>query len=436
MNHRLNIFCNENLVGHLEIELQNNTAKLIYDEEWVKNGFELSPHLKFDKEISSQSIKRFIANLLPEGEGLEFVSRFFKISKANQFGLIEAIGSESAGALTFTNSTTLKTSFREILKDELSRRIALRKEYNITLWDEKPRLSIAGVQDKLPILIIDDRYGIGEGEISSTHILKFDKKENHHLVLNEYFCMQLARTCGIKVADVALEKFDDESVLVVQRFDREIRKEKDTSFKVVKKHIIDGCQMLDLDVIMKYQKPYGGANPVELGVSFKKLYEGVDFCRTKALAKLEILRWSFFNLLIHNYDAHAKNISFFVSKNGIEVAPFYDIVNIAMYENIQNEFAMSYGEEFVTNDIKTYDMVSFCKNIGINQRLFKEEFLTIIKNIEKNIYNLQSEISKTLAQEEQDFLTKLIKNIVDNLPKYKSIANEFTEAYGEYKNNC
>lgn len=59
-----------------------------------------------------------------------------------------------------------------------------------------------------------------------------------------------------------------------------------------------------------------------------------------------------------------------------------------------------------------------CKN-GINQRLFKEEFLTIIKNIEKNIHNLQSEISKTLTQKEQDFLTRLSKNIVENLPKYK-----------------
>ncbi len=35
-----------------------------------------------------------------------------------------------------------------------------------------------------------------------------------------------------------------------------------------------------------------------------------------------------FNLAILNYDAHGKNISFFVTPKGLELTPFYDLVSI------------------------------------------------------------------------------------------------------------
>ncbi|MBD3841762.1 MAG: HipA domain-containing protein [Campylobacterales bacterium] len=332
MNHIINIFCNTDTVGYIDLNLEENRGELIYDEDWKKQNFPLSPHLPFDGITNETNLKKFISNLLPEGEGLEFVSRFFQISKANYYGLIEAIGVESAGALTFTNQKIIPTSFREISKEELTQRIHERKSKNITIWDNTPRLSVAGVQDKLPIVIVDGIFGIGQGEISSTHILKFSKNKEQHIVINEHFCMELATLCGLKTAKTTILDFNNEKVLAVERFDREIIKQND-SFKVQKIHIIDGCQLLNLDVIMKYQKPYRGANQAQIGASFKKLTRGIEFCKTKALAKLEITRWGLFNLLINNYDAHAKNISFFVTKSGLEVAPFYDLVNIALYRD-------------------------------------------------------------------------------------------------------
>lgn len=432
MKHTINIFCNNTFVGYLDVNLEENESKLIYDRQWIKNGFELSPHIKFNNQNNSNIVKRFTSNLLPEGEGLEFISRFFQISKANKFALIEAIGIESAGALTFTNKEEISTSFREISKEELTNRIKERKTKNITIWDEKPRLSVAGVQDKLPIIILNEKYGIGEGKMASTHILKFDKTDNQHLVINEHFCMKLAKLSGLKVANTELETFDKQKVLVVERFDRKITNKKD-SIQIEKKHIIDGCQILDMDVIMKYQKPYGGANQAEIGASFELLYKSIDFCRTKALAKLEFLKWSLFNLLINNYDAHAKNISFYVDKNGIEVAPFYDLVNISVYPEIQNEFAFAYGDEYKQKNIKAYDLVLFCKNIGINPRLVKQEFETIIKNIENNIEELQLLFNKSLNDQEKEFLQILVSHIEKNILKFKPIAKEFLNSYEEYK---
>ncbi|MFA6742231.1 MAG: HipA N-terminal domain-containing protein, partial [Arcobacteraceae bacterium] len=122
MMHNINIFCNNDYVGFIQIDLESNNAKLNYDDNWKEIGFELSPYLKFNTDINSNSIKKFISNLLPEGKGLEFVSEFFHISKTNQFSLIEAIGNETAGAITFTSNKELSTNFREISNEELTQR--------------------------------------------------------------------------------------------------------------------------------------------------------------------------------------------------------------------------------------------------------------------------------------------------------------------------
>ena len=388
MKHNINIFCNNERVGIIEIDLNSNNVELIYDENWKNIGFELSPHLKFDKSIDSNSIKKFVNNLLPEGNGLDAISIILQISKANKFGLLEAIGNETAGALTFSSDNIVVTNFREISNEELTERIINKENINITLWDGKIRLSLSGVQDKLPLVVLNDnKYGIGEGKIASTHILKFEKNENIHLVLNEYFCMKLGKLCGLNTAEVEIKKFDTQNVLFVKRFDRELLINEDGSFKVLKKHIIDGCQILDLDVSMKYEKVYadfrGEAN-------FKNLFESSKLSTNKILNKLNILRWTLFNLCINNYDAHAKNVSFFVNKKGLEVSPFYDLVNIAMYPNIQNEFAMAFGDEFTANKIGAFDLVGFCVHTDIQPRLVRDELLSMIENIIKNIKLIKS----------------------------------------------
>lgn len=72
MHHNINIFSNNERVGIIKINLNTSDAELIYNESWIKTGFELSPHLKFSEQINSSSIKNFINNLLPEGKGKDF----------------------------------------------------------------------------------------------------------------------------------------------------------------------------------------------------------------------------------------------------------------------------------------------------------------------------------------------------------------------------
>lgn len=353
------------------------------------------------------------------------------MTKANKFALIEAIGNETAGALTFSPNNEIITSFREISNEELSQRITNRENINITLWDYKVRLSLADVQDKLPLVVLkDNKYGIGEGRIASTHILKFDKTDEKHLILNEYFCMKLAKLCGLNVAEVEIREFGTQKVLFVERFDREFISNKDGSFEISKKHIIDGCQILNLDVSMKYEAAYEG---VRGNANFKNLFESSILSSNKILTKLNLLKWTLFNLCINNYDAHAKNISFFINEKGLEIAPLYDLVNIDMYPQFHNNFAMAFGDTFESSNIGAFDMVGFCVHTDIQPRLIKSEFLSIVKNIRKNVGLIRKKIQLKCTNNEIEFLEKLEKNILDTCEKYDDIFKTLEKNYKIYK---
>jgi len=58
------------------------------------------------------------------------------------------------------------------------------------LWDDKPRLSVSGVQDKLNVFVtVKGEIGLADGALCSTHILKFERQKSLNLVLNEYIFM-------------------------------------------------------------------------------------------------------------------------------------------------------------------------------------------------------------------------------------------------------
>jgi serine/threonine-protein kinase HipA len=158
MAETLQVFLNRKHLGEISLEGADDRYGLAYSPSWLaEGGFPVSPHLKPD-ECRPEAVRRFLANLLPEGRWLEELSISTHISKSNTFGLIAAIGSETTGALTFrlgeSSLETPPTSFRPVTVEELTERIETRQEHSMALWDGKPRLSVAGVQEKLPILIL------------------------------------------------------------------------------------------------------------------------------------------------------------------------------------------------------------------------------------------------------------------------------------------
>lgn len=378
---QLNIFYDKDEVGILKYEPINDIFSFEYSHDWKIKGFELSPYMKFDSVISNNVIKNFIENLLPEGKGREILTNMYHISKNNLFALIQLIGKDTTGALTFNlEHNTFMTRFREITISELSHRIKDRKNVPIEIWDGNVRLSVAGVQDKLPITIIDGRYGFAQGELASTHILKFESN-NDNLVFNEYLSLKLASIAGLKIPNIQIIHFDNEVVLQVERFDRELI----SNDKIIRKHIIDGCQTLNLNVMHKYERAFGKElKDYKEGASFQKIFTLIEKCTSPIIAKKNIITWIIVNLCLGNSDAHGKNISFFIDKNKIELTPFYDIVNIEIYENkYDTDFAMGIDTAFNQKELGSYQIIEFCKDLKINLKGFIKEFKRVSHSINK-----------------------------------------------------
>jgi len=377
----INIYYKYIFVGILTYDGVEDTFDFIYNENWKQIGFELSPSIKFNDNFNSTTIKNFIDNLLPEGNHLETLSQYYQISKNNKYALINAIGYETTGALTFCKDIVdIQTTFTKLDTSILASRIKQRKNIPLSIWDGKPRLSIAGVQDKLPICILDKQIGFGEGNLASTHILKFDKDDDN-LVQNEYLSLFLASKIGLNVAEHKLIKIESELILQIKRFDRELI---DNS-KVNRLHIIDAVQALNLPVSYKYERNFGSSRDVKdtkEGVSYQKLFSLINLCDNPLVVKKELIRWICINLILGNSDAHGKNVSFLVSKDSFTLAPFYDIVNISLYKHkYEQDMAMAIDEEFNLEKLKLYDFNQFYKTININKQLFKKEFQYISKTI-------------------------------------------------------
>lgn len=402
-------------VADLRYDLDRQEFHLVYSAHWNWNAdFVLSPHLPLSGEFSSENTRKFLENLLPEGEALKTLARTLKISPSNIYALLAAIGRDTTGAFSFSvNGEKVETSFRPLPIEELEQRIRERASKPISIWDGKPRLSLAGVQEKLAVTLLKDgQYGFGEGELASTHILKFGRKDQY-LILNEYFCMKLAERVGLSVAHVELIRLG-ERVLQVERFDREWK----FPHRVARIHILDACQMLDAPPEFKYQRiiPVGPNKDDYLGpIDVTNLSALCRQCAVPAKAQLQLLRWILFNLIIGNTDNHGKNISYIVTRKGYEIAPAYDLVNVSMYEDFHQELAFKIGDTFVLDDVKAFQLVEMSEHMGLAPRFVATHLRKICQEALKHIDSIHIE---ELSDDERDFMDKLRNNIQDRAERF------------------
>lgn len=225
-----------------------------------------------------------------------------------------------------------------------------------------------------------DNRGFGEGRLCSTHILKFERKTQTHLVLNEYLTMRLAESCGLAVAKTMLRQYGNHMALLVERFDRKLIS--DTEVK--RRHIIDGCQALNLPPEYKYERNFGSGRDVAHirdGANLPLLFNFLRHCQNPALARQQMVDWVLFNIIIYNFDAHGKNISFYVGSQGMSLTPFYDLVNIKMYPEVDQDFAMAIGNEFESNCINAYQLADFAESCELSRSYVAKRLKLLLKNM-------------------------------------------------------
>jgi serine/threonine-protein kinase HipA len=255
MAHELDVWLFADLAGSLR--LVDGRLNFSYAPVYLakQNAMALSTSLALQAEpFDDHQCRPFFAGLLPEGQMRRLIAQQFHVSGQNDFALLDNIGGDCAGAVTFqTPGQTLPAapivddvqwlSDDEVLAvlDELPRRPMLAGRDGL-------RLSLAGAQDKLSVVFDGHRIGLPLKGTPSSHILKPPIEGVEHSVINEGFCMALAEVMQLRPAKSQVHSVLDRSFLLVERYDRVVNAE---GYRQ-RLHQEDFCQALGVVPESKY----------------------------------------------------------------------------------------------------------------------------------------------------------------------------------------
>jgi serine/threonine-protein kinase HipA len=243
--------------------------------------------------------------------------------------------------------------------------------------EEGVRLSLAGAQNKLPLFYDGEVFFIPWGGAPSSHILKTPIPHLENTVVNEAFCMNLARRVGLAVPAAEVVSVDGAAHYLVARYDRR----KNPAGDLTRLHQEDFCQALGVPSDRKYEK--------EGGPGFRDCFDLVREWSSEPLPdSAALLRWALFNFLIGNADAHGKNIAFLYADGRVRLAPFYDLISTAVYERVNNKFAMRMGGEKDPRYLLPHHLERFSQEAGIGLRAVHNALRKLIEQVEKEAANL------------------------------------------------
>jgi serine/threonine-protein kinase HipA len=320
------------------------TPSFAYADDYLANTeampLSASMPLRLDA-FPALATRAVFANLLPEGRALDELAGRHGVDPTDLVGLLAKVGGDCAGAVSVVPDGApppkrpgvvpndyVRQSERELADEVFA--LATGNEPAIKL----PEASLAGVQRKTS-LYIDDAgvpYRPNAGA-PTTHIIKVADDDLDDLIENETFCLALSATLGLKTAKAYKREVGGIAYIAVERYDR--RRDGHTIHRL---HQEDFAQALGL---YPTSRKYSHRN----GPSAEDCFRLADLAAEPAIFKRDLLRALILAFLTGNADAHAKNFSLLHGAGGIELAPLYDLVCIALYPRYAQTMALSIGGE-------------------------------------------------------------------------------------------
>lgn len=404
MNRRsLHVYINDIEVGVLAES--GAVWRFDYSNEWIANpqGFDLTPQMPRSQKShvdggSVRPVQWYFDNLLPEEGARVLLAKDARVDRADAFGLLQYYGAESAGSITLLppdHKPVQISALNALSEIELQARIERLPRVPLSQGSAK-KMSLAGAQHKLAVVLKDRQLFEPAGATPSTHILKPNHVEADypHSVINEWFIMRLAKRMGLDVPEVH-RFYVPTPVYVIDRFDRFTFNE-----KAERKHAIDTCQLLGIDRSFKYAEG-----------SVATLAKAASMCRSPALVRPKLFTWLVFNALVGNSDAHLKNISFLVSEEGVQLAPFYDLLSVAVYDSQAfdknrwpdlTEFAWPIEGTARFSEVSQSLLVNAGKTLGLSgsttMRITQKMYEQIVEQAKKIYVEVESDNKLLLAE--------------------------------------
>ena len=387
MAHELDVWLFADRVGTLA--LVEGRLNFCYAPDWPSrpNAVALSTSLPLQAEpFDDHKTRPFFAGLLPEGQMRRLIAQQFQVSNQNDFALLDHIGGECAGAVTFLEPGQILPAPAQ--DDDVQ---WLSDDEVVAILDELPRrpmlagfdglrLSLAGAQEKLPVVFDGSRLGLPRNGTPSSHILKPAIHAVEDSVANEGFCMALAEAMQLRPAKSKVHVVLKRPFLLVERYDRVT----DAQGQRQRLHQEDFCQALGVVPEMKYQNE-GGPDLAQCFALVRRV------TRPSAPQVLRLLDYVIFNALIGNHDAHAKNFSLLYSGKTPVLAPFYDTLSTAVYPTLSPKMSMKIGSKYKFSEVQALHWNQFAEGVGLTKAQTKRRILELAKSLPPTARKLQSD---------------------------------------------
>ena len=326
-NNALQVYYDERLVGTLAMTADHKVA-FQYDDEWLENGFSISPFsLPLKKQVFVPQKDYFdglfgvFADSLPDNWGRLLLNRLLREHKQNLDELtvldrLAIVGKSGMGALTYYPEKSFSEQQKPVNLDELAEECAkiLNTEYSDKL-DELYRLGGTSGGARPKIMTTIDR---------KDWIIKFpahvDGKDAGKM---EYDYSCCARQCGITMSETKLFPSDIcKGYFGISRFDREADGKR--------LHMLTAAALLELD----FEQP---------SLDYHSLMKLTKILTRDNKEDVEnMFRRMCFNVFAHNRDDHSKNFTYLYDEINDQwrLSPAYDLT----YSNTY------YGEHTTTID--------------------------------------------------------------------------------------
>ena len=288
-------------------------------------------------EIKGHAVQHYFDNLLPDNARIRArLGRRFKLKSIDTFNLLQALGRDCVGAVQLLPEGRSLEGWQDIDCEPcrtsrspgsckrcppMPRRAA---RHRTTIFSA---FRLQGPRRKPPSPMAKTMMSAA-WQNPATHILKLPlaliggsrRVDAADSVQNECLCAQIVGALGLPVARTSMATFDEQTVLMVERFDREWM---DAGRWIARLPQEDFCHALGLAPDQKYEQ-HGCPGML-------KCLQLLQGSQDKGHARLFLLSQLAFFLMAAT-DGHAKNFSIYLRRgDAYEMTPLYNVLSMWPY---------------------------------------------------------------------------------------------------------
>jgi serine/threonine-protein kinase HipA len=334
------------LAGRIE-ETVSGGSRFVYKADWTETIGCCLPVNRREHEWRA-GLHPFFQHLGAEGWLRERQARVAHIAEEDDLGLLLRYGEDCIGAVGLLPAGAAVDNFVPEMMAAV------------------PGRTVSGVQRKL--LVVRDEAANTYRPAASTgpapYIAKLNSDSRPTMVRNEALSLRwVAALLGKdEVSEFRIDRIAElgETALIVTRFDR----------------LEDGSKLRAEDFSQVLCKPRGSDYGGKYEASYEEAAEAIRSHSVRPdidLARFYRRLVAF--VLISNADAHLKNFTLLERPEGLRLSPIYDVVNVGLYPEFSQQFALSIcGNRFQLEAITRPLLTDLGHRIGVSDKMIARTF--------------------------------------------------------------